>query len=132
RSRGAHAGDERRGDLLQRLDRRLPAHAPGAVGSAFAAFFTLGLWPLLAWPHRWQEIVEEQQPDLTALAAWWRRRIAPRAINKLDRAVEDLQTPVVLLGLPTVIFWFVAVVFAVTIFQRGFNVEYLTMLTYRW
>jgi hypothetical protein len=58
--------------------------------------------------------------------------VTPNAVRKLDRAVEDLQTPVVLLGLPTVIFWFVAVVFAATVYQHGLNVEYLRLLTFSW
>jgi hypothetical protein len=118
--------------VLQRLDRRLPAHPPGPVTSWLAAFFTLGLWPLLRWPHRWNELIDEHQPDLIALAAWWRRRLAPQAVKKMDRAVEDLQTPWVLLGIPTVIFWFVLVVFATVAFQRGLNFDYFQYVTYSW
>jgi hypothetical protein len=127
-----HAGDEPIGDVLQRLDRRVAVRAPRPVGSFFAALFTLGLWPLLQWPHRGGEFIEEQQADLVGLAAWWRRRVPLPAVRKLDRAVEDLQTPVILLGMPTVIFWFIAAVFAVTIYQHGLNIEYLRLLTFDW
>lgn len=127
-----HAGDEPIGDVLQRLDRPLAVHSPGPVGASLAAMFTLGLWPLLRWPQRCQDFIEEQQADLVAVAAWWRRRVKPGAVRKLDAAVEDLQTPVVLFGLPTVIFWFIAMMFAATVYQHGLNIDYLRWLTFSW
>ena len=80
-------GDDSLDQTLQRLEGRPRVGGWWPFGSFLAAFFTIGLAPLIIWPARWSEVIEEERNDLVALAAWWRRRASPRVAC---RAANDV------------------------------------------
>jgi hypothetical protein len=125
-------GDEPLAQTLQRLEGRPRVNGWGPFGSFLAAFFTIGLAPLIIWPARWSEVIEEERNDLVALAAWWRRRATPRDAQRMDAALERLNPWPLLLTVTSIVFWGMLVVFGVYIFNNGFDIDRIRDITYGW
>jgi hypothetical protein len=105
---------------------------PGPISSFFASLFTLGLFPLLSWPRRWSEVMDAEQQDLVALAAWWRRRASPVEGGRLALAVERLQPATGLMAIPQIVFWCMLVIFGIQVINRGPDFDYFNALTFGW
>lgn len=126
------AGEEPIAQTLQRLEGRPGAGGWEPFGSFIAALFTLGLLPLVLWPGRWSEIIENERDDFVALAAWWRGRAAPLEARRMDDALQRLQPWPLLMSVPSIAFWCMTVVFGILVYNNGLDVDLLRGVTYGW
>jgi hypothetical protein len=105
----------------------------GAILSFALSIVTFGLLPLWIWSRRWARFSSAERQELTQLAIWWRQRVSPMQVNRIDAAVRQLRWGSSLTIVPLIVLAAVGSSIVWLLFQ-GFSVEQVLEMTYhdRW
>jgi hypothetical protein len=117
-------------DFVDRLSRPTPAKSTGPFFTAVLSLISLGLLPLVIWPTRWAEFLDEERHDLLELIQWWRRRVDPTDAARLDKIARKLRPRPMLIVLPWLAVSFNIILMAMRLAQ-GDTLQTLWNITFK-